>query len=177
MEFYNWIKTKYTVYRRSEKLYNYFSIKFYSYWREMIRTPNIEEMISTMYEYADPIHGLVYYFGTIKMYNEMNIVLKKSLLKNKKSFMFSISFAQLMTNMTDENLGKLLNHWSEQTIITSLFYVFLANKNFDWINVLSKVGINKNTIMSVIGEIKLYREENSNPTLLKDIIIDLDELN
>jgi hypothetical protein len=91
--------------------------------------------------------------------------------------MFSISFAQLMTNMTDENLGKLLNHWSEQTIITSLFYVFLANKNFDWINVLSKVGINKNTIMSVIGEIKLYREENSNPTLLKDIIIDLDELN
>jgi hypothetical protein len=41
---------------------------------------------------------------------------------------------------------------------------------------LSKVGINKNTIYSVIGDIVLYQENDKNQILLKDLVGKLDEL-
>jgi hypothetical protein len=176
MEFYHWFKNYYTVYLSPDKIYKYISIKFYNYWREIIRVQDVKKMISMMYKDADPIHGLVYYFGSIEKYNVMNIVLEKILRKKKESFIFPTLFAQFMVNMTDENLGKLRNRWGEQSIITSMFYNYLANKNIDWIDILSKVGINKNTIYSVIGNIKLIHDGNLKEFLLKDLIKNLDEL-
>jgi hypothetical protein len=132
-----------------------------------------------MYVHTDAIHGLISYFGSIEKYNVMNIILEKVLRKKKESTIIPYTLTKFMSKMTDENLRNLRNCWSEKNIIIASFENYLKDKNFnfDQVNILlSKVGINKNTIYSVIGDIVLYQENDKNQILLKDLVGKLDEL-
>jgi hypothetical protein len=179
MEFYRWFKKHYAMCGSPEKVYSYFSTKFYIYWREMTKTLNVGKMCLSMYSHTDPIHGLVYYFGSIEKYNVMNIILEKILREKKETYIIPCTLNNFMMKMTDENLRNFRNCWSEKNIIIALFNNFLTDKNFNFNQVntiLSKMGINKNAIYSVIGNIVMHQERDSREILLKDLIAKLDEL-